>query len=47
MTLLLAGLAVNDRDEQLGEEGVTLTTVEDRQLGPEGNVGKGRRTLRR
>jgi hypothetical protein len=47
MTRLLAGLAANDRDEQLGEEVVTLPTVEERQLVPEESVGKGQRTLRR
>ena len=45
MTLLLAALAVDDTEEQLGDEVVTLTTLGKRQLWPEGCLGTGERAL--
>jgi hypothetical protein len=41
MALLLARLAVDDRDEQLGDEVVTLTPLGERQVVPEGSIGTG------
>jgi hypothetical protein len=47
MALLLAALAVDDTEEQLGDEVVTLTTLRERQLGPEGCRDTGERALMR
>jgi hypothetical protein len=41
IALLLPALAVDDTEEQLGEEVVTLATLGERQLGPEGCLGTG------
>ena len=41
MAFLLAVLAVDDTAEQLGEEVVTLATLGERQLWPEGSLGTG------
>jgi hypothetical protein len=41
MAFLLAVLAVDDTEEQLGEEVVTLATLGERQLWPEGCLGTG------
>jgi len=41
MALLLAALAVDDTEEQLGDEVVTLAALRERQLWPEGGLGTG------
>jgi hypothetical protein len=45
MALLLAALAVEDTDEQLSEEVVTLATLGERQLWPKRRLGTGKRDL--
>ena len=47
MLVLLAGLARHDPDEQLGDELVTLLTLGQRQLQPDGRMDTGERGLGR
>jgi hypothetical protein len=45
MAILLAALAVDDAEKQLSDAFVTLATMRDGELLPDGSVGDGPRTL--